>query len=375
MENNKKAELLLIANEKGGTGKTATCLILANCLTAMGYKVLVVDTDPSGNLSLASLPNVPDKVIYDVFRGKCKIFDAIQHTDIADILPTVKDVEQSPTIGEDGTFALPESKSLNGIIKDLESTKNGELSLCLLLRHTGLRQKYDFILMDSAPSDSLLIVNAIVAADSILVPCEPNANTINGLMMFHNSIQRAMVHRQKAQETFRKLEPDYPLVLNHDGILLSRYTNDWHERRQYTATILGFAKDSEIYAYNTRIRRSAPIETSMNNCRPILDYMNIGTGATDALNFTLEFLQKRGLEPRNEIPGVVKNEYGSFTYLPNGEKYFELTITGDTATAELKSFRADKISAEEWNAGIGTRFFLSEDMLNEYCCGITLTKN
>lgn len=357
-------EIILIANEKGGTAKTTTCLALANCLTALGFKTLVADTDPSGNLSAAALPDFPKHVLYDVFRGKCSVQDAIVTTEIADVLPTLKDLGDTREQSGTGRFVLRERKTLTSIFSDMESEKDGENLLSYLLRFSELEKTYDFVIMDSAPSDSVLITNAIVAADSIIVPCEPASASANGLYMFIRSVQNAINFRQKLAPQLP--EGTYDPNLNLDGLVLTRYSDDWKTRREQIENILEMAKNLDMNVYSTKFRNSSAFEESMNECRPILDYVNRGFGASDAMNFTLEFLAKRGLAPRVSFPGVFKDEKGNFIFRKNGSKCFTYVVENDVAYVEKQNFRLEYLKNKNWAEQIGKTIFFSMENLNEY---------
>ena len=300
------AEIVLIANEKGGTGKSATVHCLANALTALGYRVLAVDFDPSGNLSRATLPDFPSKVLYDVFNGDCTVSDAIYRTDICDVLPTVKDLTLDVAPAEEFLLASRNSKSLTQIAERLKGRAGAEMLLRSLLRSEkyGLLERYDFILIDSAPSDNILVTNAIVAADSILIPCEPSQAGLDGVWMFASSVataRRSYVHAQA----------------QIDGIILTKYTEEFGNNLESIRSIREAAEAHEIYLYSTVMRNSGNVSHAMDHARPILSYLygiGSGHGPVDALNLALEFLAARGLEPKTEFPGVQHKENGDLYY-------------------------------------------------------------
>ena len=300
------AEIVLIANEKGGTGKSSTVHCLANALTGLGYKVLAVDFDPSGNLSRATLPDFPDKVLYDVFNATCSVNDAIYHTEICDVLPTIKDLSLDVAPAEEFLLASRDSKSLTQIADRLKGRPGAEMLLRSLLRSEkyGLLERYDFILIDSAPSDNILVTNAIVAADSILIPCEPSQAGLDGVWMFASSVAtaaRSYIHA-KAQI---------------DGIILTKYSEEFGNNIESIQAIRDAAEARDIYLYATIMRKSGNVAHAMDHARPILSYLNsfgCGHGPVDALNLALEFLSARGKEPKVDFPGVKRNENGDLYY-------------------------------------------------------------
>lgn len=341
-------EILLIANEKGGTAKTTTALCLANCLTALGYKVLAVDMDPSGNLSAAALPDFPKNVLFDVFNGTVAPEQAIVSTDICDVLPTVKDMNENSEADPFGG----NRKSLGDFFSSKIGSRGAERYLSLLLRSPAFAPVfavYDFIIIDSCPSDNLIITNCILAADRIIIPCEPTQASLDGLTMFRRSLNAT--------------NASYGGNAVIDAMLLSRCSTEWRTRRDVLDTIRCSTLQNAIPVYRTRIRMSASIETSMNECQPILNYIYQGSGASDAMNFTLEFLDRRGLTPQTKYPGVVRDEVGDLIFRKNGDKYYSYSIDGATAVVEKKSFRMSLLEDASWAESIGKTVFFHLDNL------------
>ncbi len=310
-------EIVLVGNEKGGTGKSATTICLANALHGLGYRVLVVDFDPSGNLSASTLPTFPEHTLYDALTGACTIDDAIYHTDFCDILPTVRDLNLDVNESEASLMAALNSKSLTTLAMRLFGKNGAERVLRTFLRKKEHRlgENYDFVFIDSAPTDNAFFVNnGILAADSILFACEPSVNSLDGMLMFLSSIKTA--------------RSNYVGVdVQLDGIVLNRYSTQYDGYRQSIKAIQEAAVDREIYLYRTVLRSCSSIPTSQVVCRPILDYIKGNShGPVDALNLALEFLQSRGLEPRVEFPGVHRDENGNLVYarVPKAKPYKKL---------------------------------------------------
>lgn len=324
-QENRYPEIVLVANEKGGTAKTATVLTLANCLKALGYECLIVDMDPSGNLSAAALTDFPKHLLYDVFNGNCSIEDAIVQTPFGDVLPTLKDFGP---VNTDDPFGTDSRKSLGDFFAAKVGTRGAEKYLYLLLRHkryAPIISKYDFVLIDSQPSDSLIITNCILAADNVIVPCEPTAAALDGLNMF--------------QKSLAKTNENYGGKAKIDGVLLAKYDGEWKTRRDITERIIQSAKSNRLSLYRTIVRKSASIETSMNEMKPILNYLFRGNGASDSMNFSLEFLSRRGLLPRTKVDGVYLANNGCAFYQRKGGDYcsIDIGIDGNMAV-NLKTF-------------------------------------
>lgn len=160
---------ITLANQKGGTGKTTTTLNLAVYLAAYGKKVLIVDVDPQANASstFLSVNSLPTNVYHALAGG---------------ILP--EDVIR-PT----GLFSMdvmPSHPDLAGAAVELVSHKNREFKLYDIIQR--VKQGYDFILIDCPPSLGLLTLNAIVAADYILVPVQSEYYALEGLGQLLNTV-------------------------------------------------------------------------------------------------------------------------------------------------------------------------------------------
>ena len=155
--------IIAIANQKGGVGKTTTSINLAACLAEQGKKVLAIDIDPQGNMT-SGLGIDKDEVlnsVYEVLLGECDIQDAVLKT-------TCERLE-----------LIPASVSLAGAEIELVNIDNREF----LLREQveKIRRKYDFIIIDCPPALSMLTVNALTTAGSVIVPIQCEFYALEGL--------------------------------------------------------------------------------------------------------------------------------------------------------------------------------------------------
>lgn len=355
-----KTEFILSANEKGGTAKTTTVILLGTCLTAMGYHVLAVDMDPSGNLTAATLPEFPKHVIYDVFNGACQPQDAIVKTECFDVLPTMKDLDDgnAPSLPFGNT-----RKSLGEYFASKVGVKGAQYYVAHLLRSelfAPVFRRYDFVLIDSGPSDNLIVSNCILAADSVIIPCEPTSGSHDGLIMFARSLAIT-------NDCYGKNQLAGQLGCGNakiDGLVLSRCTEDWKTRREVLSAIHQTATTKGIPVFRTKIRKSSAIETAMNECKSVLNYMYYGSGAADAMNFTLEFLAKRGLAPRKSYPGILTDENGVIQFRKSGDKFFTYAMGSDgVAYISRCNFRTEYLESPDWVAQIGKSYFFNLDSL------------
>jgi len=180
-----RTKIIAVANQKGGVGKTTTAINLSAALVDDGYNVLIVDLDPQGNASTGLGLHMKDRKVttYDLLLEDADLDDVIHTTSV------------------DGLWIAPATTDLSSA--DIELVSNEKRSFLL---HDALRQpaidKYelDFILIDCPPSLSLLTVNGMVAADSVLVPLQSEFYALEGLSQLMLTIREV---RQSANPTLR----------------------------------------------------------------------------------------------------------------------------------------------------------------------------
>jgi chromosome partitioning protein len=157
------SNVLAIVNQKGGVGKTTTCVNLAAFIANQGKSVLLIDIDPQGNATsgYGFDKNSQEHTIYDVLINQTPIEEVIQHT------------------GRKNLSICPSNIELAGAEVELVTVVSRET--CLQRALSNVRKQYDFILMDCPPSLGLLTVNALTAADSVLVPIQGEYYALEGL--------------------------------------------------------------------------------------------------------------------------------------------------------------------------------------------------
>ena len=227
-----KCKVIAIANQKGGVGKTTTAVNLGVALGISGKKVLLIDADPQGSLTKS-----------------CKIDNAA-----ADKLEvTLSELMAYEMTGEDKDYIL-----INNSIKQFEtvdlipsniSLSGTETALfnCMsresVLKRTiePLKQKYDVILIDCMPSLGMMTINALVAADSVIIPCEPSFLSVKGLDLLLHSIAKIK----------RQINPG----LKIDGVLMTMVDSRTVNAREITSALRD-AMGNSINVFNIEIPRS-----------------------------------------------------------------------------------------------------------------------
>ena len=164
-------KIIAIANQKGGVGKTTTAVNLSAALAEAGKKVLMTDLDPQGNTTSGLGGRVNERnSIYDAMMGRTSLQDCIQKTEIKKLRLVGSDIR------------------LAGAEVELVSVNEREFYLKKLLG--PVRNDYDFIFVDCPPSLSLLTLNALAAADTVLVPIQCEYYALEGVTSLMNTIQR-----------------------------------------------------------------------------------------------------------------------------------------------------------------------------------------
>jgi chromosome partitioning protein len=166
--------VLAIANQKGGVGKTTTAINLCAALTAMGETVLLIDSDPQGNAStgLGVAPHKRAKTLYDVMMDDLPIDEAVVETSIP------------------GLHLIPAEADLSGVELELGQTARRAFRLREALVTLRKRRRYAYVLIDCPPSLNLLTVNAMTAADAVLVPLQCEFFALEGLTQLLRTVEQ-----------------------------------------------------------------------------------------------------------------------------------------------------------------------------------------
>lgn len=260
MSDQSRPKVIAIANQKGGVGKTTTAVNLGAALAELGQNVLVIDLDPQGNAStgLGIPPETRDTTIYDVLTGQVPVAGAIQET------------------GTPNLSLIPSTVDLSSADIDLVSNENRSslLRRALADPDTGVA-RFDYILIDCPPSLSLLTVNAMVAADSVLMPLQSEFYALEGLSQLLLTIRQIRA----------TANPD----LRIEGIVLTMFdvrNNLSQQVEQDARTNLG------DLVFRTRIPRNVRLSEAPSFAVPITLYDPQSRGAMAYRELAGEILSK-----------------------------------------------------------------------------------
>lgn len=253
--------VIAIANQKGGVGKTTTAVNLATGLAAVGRKVLLIDLDPQANattgLGVPPDPNVPNS--YDLVVGAARLSETVTETQVP------------------GLFLVPTSVHLSGAEVELVDVPRREYRLREAFK--GQLDAYEFILIDCPPALGMLTINALVAADSVLVPLQCEYYALEGMSHLVRTIERV-------KNTFNE-------KLDIQGVVLTM-----HDKRNNLCNMV--AEDVRKFfgakVYETVIPRNVRVSEAPSHGLPVLLYDLQCAGSMAYAHLARELLKREGVE-------------------------------------------------------------------------------
>lgn len=258
--NQRRNKVVAVANQKGGVGKTTTSVNLAACVAAAGYKVLLIDMDPQGNASsgVGFERELCEVSIYHALTGELGLDDVVYATDY------------------DNLLLVPSTTDLAGAEIELVDDERREFVLESVLEKKS--RDFDFVVLDCPPSLGLLTINALVAADTVLVPIQTEYYALEGLGHLLHTI--SLIHEH--------LNPKLGL----EGILLTMYDARTNLSEQVADEVI---EHFEALVFDTVIPRNVKLSEAPSFGQPIGAYDKGSRGAKSYEAFAEEFLKRNGL--------------------------------------------------------------------------------
>lgn len=250
---------IVVANQKGGVGKTTTSINLSASLAELGKKVLLIDVDPQGNATsgVGIDKNDVENSVYDIMLGEISARECMI------------EVEEIP-----GLFVIPSDVNLAGAEIELIDTDDREYVLKNSIDY--VKADFDYIIIDCPPSLNMLTVNAMTTADSILVPIQCEYYALEGISQLVHTIQIVQ----------ERLNPD----LEIDGVVFTMYD----ARTNLSNDVVDTVKDNlQARIYNTIIPRNVKLAEAPSNGLPINIYDPKSTGAESYRALAKEIIERK----------------------------------------------------------------------------------
>ena len=252
-------KVIVIANQKGGVGKTTTAVNLAACMAVTEIPTLIIDMDPQSNATSGlgiELSN-GDKSIYDVMINGIDAKKAIRNSELPhlDILPS-----STTLVGAE--IELVPALARETILKGALGSVNGE---------------YEYIFIDCPPSLGLLTLNSLTAADTVLVPVQCEYFALEGLSQLLNTIRLVQKSLNKKLEV--------------EGFLITMFDSRLNLSRQVAEEIRDYFKEK---VFETVINRNVKLGEAPSFGKPIILYDAVSTGAGNYMNLVREMLEHAG---------------------------------------------------------------------------------
>ena len=259
------SKVIAVANQKGGVGKTTTVLNLGSSLAVLEYKTLLIDADPQANATtgLGYDPRTIKKSIYECIIDSIAPQDAIIHTEI-------------PLLD-----MIPAHIDLVGAEIELINMKDREFMMKNVIEK--IKDNYDFIFIDCSPSLGLITVNALTAADSVIIPVQSEFYALEGLGKLLNTIKIIQTRLNKD--------------LTIEGILVTMYDKRELLRRNVLDELRTHFKD---IVFSTIINRNTKLGEAPSFGKAIIMHDATSTGAINYLNLAREILKKNNMLKGND---------------------------------------------------------------------------
>ena len=259
-------KIIAIANQKGGVGKTTTAINLAASLAVLEKNVLIIDADPQANTTSGlnfDPENSDHRTLYEILIGKINAEDALIQTELPKL------------------HMIPSHINLVGAEIELLEVKDRESVLKNAL--APLKDRYDYIILDCSPSLGLITVNCLTAADSVMIPVQPEFFALEGLAKLIQTIRLVQ----------NGINPDLAI----EGFVVTMFDGRTKVHNQVLNQLRDHFKDM---VFHTVIQRSIRLSEAPSYGKPIILYDVMNNGTANYLNLAKEVLQRNGLAPEIE---------------------------------------------------------------------------
>ena len=253
-------KVIAIANQKGGVGKTTTAINLAASLAVLEKKVLIIDADPQANTTSGlnfSPDNDEERTLYEVMIGRIDITDSLIQTEV------------------DNLQMVPSHINLVGVEIELLDIPERESALKKAL--APIRGDYDYIIIDCSPSLGLVTVNALTAADTVIIPVQPEFFALEGL--------------GKLLQTIRLVQGGVNPSLTIEGFVVTMFDGRTKVHTQILQELRDHFKE---LVFKTIIQRNIRLSEAPSHGKPILLYDIMCNGSSNYLNLAREVLEHNG---------------------------------------------------------------------------------
>ncbi len=282
------ADIIVFANQKGGVGKTISISATASILTSLDQKVLMIDLDAQRNLDMVAGKGVAisrndpaQKNILSVLNGECDIRDAIVHTEIGDLIRATNQLYgwAGVTIITEEEFKRLENKpeQVISLLKERFEEKKKQDPHLLEQKLSSVRNDYDFILIDTNPTLTLLSTNSLYAAQFVVIPAFSERSSAEAVIELYESIQSL-----KYFDPGRKLEIA--------GLLMTKFDPRSRAGKRHVAKYASLTGRMGVYLFDTKIRASAKAAEYVEAGMDIVRYAPDSTTAQDYISFAQELM-------------------------------------------------------------------------------------